>query len=641
MANELVVSRVHPPAEWSADPVPAPEPAILPTGSPSRPFGCSSSSRPIRVPSVAVRPLTTFRGIAAYPVTRGTYSVLAPVTLSGRGELTSVGCRCNTVLRLMTVRMLGRVPLMVCGTVVALGCMCAALAQEPAVIAQTPSAPITFPLRAMHAAGHWGTNEQVVARWNADQTEALVPADYLAWLKRLHVNWIGLSVALTYDDSMDSMVERDTASLENPSFSDEVLRQAIREFRAEGIDIYLTLAFEAHQAETAGRPVQRWQLGDSGDDEGGPCCDSGIQSEHWPWRPGHPDHQRFVGEFWETYTQHAVHIATLAEEEGVRMYSLGTETDRLFRTRTNEYFVNDFAPELRSMVDRVRTVYSGLLTYDMHYDAIINPDFYGPGSGAGQLWTDLGLDVVGISAWFPLADEPPATVISFEDARAAYGQIINEYLIPLAARNLGRPIMFLEYGAMDLIEAPSAPSDSKGFPPLVLADADGSGLDDGREVQAKMYQGMLSAMNIHPGVVNALFLWDNWIAGDELWAGYWANRRTFAVRDKLSESIVRGVYSRWASDGPPVAVGEIPSQTVTVGRLLPLQVNLASYFSDPESDALTYSALSSDPSVARVGTTWSILQIAADEDGEATVAVTATDGRGWATQTLEVTSVRP
>ncbi len=541
----------------------------------------------------------------------------------------------------MTIRTPGRIALIAYGMVAAVGGVCPVVAQESAGTVQTTSAPITFPLRAMHAAGHWGTNELVVADWKANPTEALVPADYLAWLKRLHVNWIGLSVALTYDDSMDSTVERDTEDLENASFPDDALRQAIRDFRTGGIDVYLTLAFEAHEAESAERPVQRWQLGDSGDSEGGPCCDSGIQPEFWPWRPSHADHTTFVAEFWESYTQHAVHVATLAEEEGVRMFSLGTETDRLFRTRTNDYFVNDFAPELRSMVDRVRTVYSGLLTYDMHYDAIISSDFYGPGSGAGQLWNDLELDVVGISAWFPLADDPPSTVISFEDARAEYERIIDEHLVPLAARNPGRPVMFLEYGAMDLLETPSSPSYSAGFPSLVLADADGSALDDGREVQANIYQAMLSAMNRYPGVVNALFLWDNWLTSDELWADYWASRRTFAVRDKLSEGIVRAVYSRWASDGPPVAVGDIPSQTVTAGRPLPLQLNLTPYFSDPESDRLTYSAWSSDSSVARVGTTWAILQIAADEAGEATVAVTATDGRGWATQTFGVTSALP
>ena len=142
--------------------------------------------------------------------------------------------------------------------------------------------------------------------------------------------------------------------------------------------MYLTLAFEAFEAERAARPVERWQLGDPGGDDGVPCCDTGILPENWPWRPDHPDHRRFVAEFWETYTQQAVHVAGIAEEEGVRLYSLGTETDRLFRTRSWDYFTNDFREELTSMVNEVSAVYSGLLTYDMHYQVLRNPGFYGP-----------------------------------------------------------------------------------------------------------------------------------------------------------------------------------------------------------------------------------------------------------------------
>ena len=81
----------------------------------------------------------------------------------------------------------------------------------------------------------------------------------------LHVNWLGLSVALTYDDSMDSTIERNTEYLppsDDVSFSDGALRQFIREFRQHGIDVYLTLAFQASGAQTSARPVERWQLGD-------------------------------------------------------------------------------------------------------------------------------------------------------------------------------------------------------------------------------------------------------------------------------------------------------------------------------------------------------------------------------------------
>lgn len=499
--------------------------------------------------------------------------------------------------------------------------------------------PMAFPLRAIHISGNWGTNHEAVDDWREGRSEVLVPEYYLAWLKHLHVNWVGISVALTYDDSMDSTVERNREHVPvedgDASFSDRALRQMIREFRSHGIDVYLTLAFEAYGAENAARPVYRWQLGDPGGDDGGPCCNSGILPEFWPWRLEHPDHARFVAEFWETYTQEAVHVAMLAEEEGVRMYSLGTETDRLFRTRAGGYFVNDFGAELHSMVDRVRAVYSGLLTYDMHYSGLLDPDFFGP--GLDRLWNDLDLDVVGISAWFPLTDAPPTTVLSVGQAQAKYEQIFGEHLMPLAARNPGRPIMFLEYGAMDLVGTPSEPADGAGFPPFVFADANGNGLDDGRETQGNLYQGLLHAMNRHPGIVNGVFWWDNWITSEELWTGYWVGHRAFAVRDKPSEDTLRAAYARMASNRPPVALGQIPAQTVTAGSLTPRRLNVAPYFVDPENGPLSYFAQSSNPGIVRVSTAGAVIEITGVTAGDATVPVTASDGMHWATRTVKVT----
>ena len=411
-----------------------------------------------------------------------------------------------------------------------------------------PESPaLGFPLRSIGVTGNWGTNEQVVREWEAaGRTGPLIPLDYIAYLKRLHVNWVGLSVALHYDDSMDSTVERVYSAVDIPTFSDAVLRQLIREFRSHGIDVYLTLAFEAGEAETAARPVRRWLLGDPGDPqtgvpEGDPAVFGVILPDFWPWRPGHPDHQRFIAEFWETYTQQAVHFARIAEKEGVRLYSLGTETDRLFRTRPGGYFPNDFGQELRTMVARVRAVYSGLLTYDLHYDALIAADFYGPGTA--HLWDDLDLDIVGVSAWFPLVASRPSTVLSVERFQASYEQIFRDYLVPLADRNPGRPVLFLEYGALDTIETPEAPGDTSAQnQPFVFTDANDNGLDDGRETQANIYQALFNTMAQHPGVLNGVFLWGNWIASEAMWAEYWADRRAYAIRDKPAEEVVRRAY---------------------------------------------------------------------------------------------------
>ena len=403
--------------------------------------------------------------------------------------------------------------------------------------ATRPTNAVELPLRAIHASGYWGTNEQVVEEWMKTGTGPLVPRDYVDWLKGLHANWVGISVPLFIDDSMDSSVERTDPAL--GTFSDMALRQFIRDLRAEDIDVYLTLALTDEKASRAERPVQRWQLGDSGDPGGG------VQPEHWPWRPDHPDHARFVSEFWQSYTRQAVHFARIAHEEGTRMYSLGTETDRLFRTRLGGYnTVTHFGEELGSMVDQVRAVYDGLLTYDMHYDVLKVPDFFGPGSFC--LWEDLNLDVMGISAWFDLTDAPPSSVMSVASLQMAYDQIFRDYLIPLSNDNPERPILFLEYGAMDVVAAPNNPANtSKQGESFVFMDANGNGVDDGRETQANIYQAVLNTMETYPGVVNGLFFWDNWMASDQLWSEWWATHRNFDIRGKPAGEVVRAAYESY------------------------------------------------------------------------------------------------
>ena len=400
--------------------------------------------------------------------------------------------------------------------------------------ATLPANVVDLPLRAIHASGYWGTNEQVVEEWTRSGAGPLVPRDYLDWLKSLHVNWVGISVPLFIDDSMDSSVERASAS--SGTWPEAALRQFIRDMRAEDIDVYVTLAIEDYEAAMSARPVRRWQLGDPGDPG------QGVLPEHWPWRPDHPEHDRFVSDFWDSYADQAVHFAGIAQAEGARLFSLGTETDRLFRTRPGGYnTATDFGEQLQSMVDRVRAVYDGLLTYDMHYDVLRTPDFYGPGSFC--LWEDLNLDIMGISAWFDLVSAPPSSVMSVASLESAYDRIFREYLVPLSNDNPGRPIVFLEYGAMDVVAAPHNPGDtSEQGTPFVFVDANGNGMDDGRETQANIYRAVLNTMEAYPGVVNGLFLWDNWMAGDELWSEGWANFRNFDIRDKPSGEVIRSAY---------------------------------------------------------------------------------------------------
>ena len=93
----------------------------------------------------------------------------------------------------------------------------------------------------------------------------------------------------------------------------------------------------------------------------------------------------------------------------------------------------------------------------------------------------------------------------------------------------------------------------------------------------------------------------------------------------------------------PVAVGTIPDQTVyTAGTARTITVDVSSYFSDPNNDTLTYSATSSDTSIATVSVSTATVTITGVAAGTATITVTATDPGGLtATQTFTVTVVQP
>ena len=87
----------------------------------------------------------------------------------------------------------------------------------------------------------------------------------------------------------------------------------------------------------------------------------------------------------------------------------------------------------------------------------------------------------------------------------------------------------------------------------------------------------------------------------------------------------------------PTTVGTIPSQTVTAGGNTKT-LDVSSYFSDPDGDALTYTASSSAASKATVSASNATLTISGKAVGSATITVTASDtAQLRATQTFTVT----
>ena len=90
----------------------------------------------------------------------------------------------------------------------------------------------------------------------------------------------------------------------------------------------------------------------------------------------------------------------------------------------------------------------------------------------------------------------------------------------------------------------------------------------------------------------------------------------------------------------PEVVGSIPALTLTEDGNTH-NVNVASYFSDPDGDPLTWSAQSGDPGIVRVSSSGSTIDLTPVSPGNVTVTVTAKDGHAEAMQTFRVTVSEP
>ena len=113
------------------------------------------------------------------------------------------------------------------------------------------------------------------------------------------------------------------------------------------------------------------------------------------------------------------------------------------------------------------------------------------------------------------------------------------------------------------------------------------------------------------------------------------------ARDPQGLAVAQGFSVTVASSNrAPTVVATISAHVLELGE--EVQVNLATHFSDPDGDALSYAAMSSNASVARVAVTGSVLAVDAAAEGTATVTVTAADPEGLtASTTFDVTVEAP
>ena len=139
---------------------------------------------------------------------------------------------------------------------------------------------------------------------------------------------------------------------------------------------------------------------------------------------------------------------------------------------------------------------------------------------------------------------------------------------------------------------------------------------------------------------------------DVAWLTFTAATRTFSGTPAANTAITITVTVT-ATDGggsvtdefiigvnrPPMAVGTVTALTLTVERPATIR-DIASNFSDPDNDSLTYSEITSDSTVATASVSGSVVTVIPVAVGSATITVTAQDPGGLsATQTIAVAVV--
>lgn len=227
-----------------------------------------------------------------------------------------------------------------------------------------------------------------------------------------------------------------------------------------------------------------------------------------------------------SYREFLLSWARVARDNDVEMLSVGVEL-RSWVTTTR-------APSFSAIIEDVRNIYPGLLTYAANWDDVHQTVILGD------------LDVIGINAFYPLTDVE----------RASLGQLVQGGTnVAKKLRDLShawqKPILFTEIGYTTRPDPALKPWEWPDHMTDVVVD---------EAAQADAYWGLLAPL-----------VDEEWFAGFFVWRMYadpddmsqeaeWG----FSPRGKEAELVLRDAFqAHWASDGERPLDSAIVSETAT------------------------------------------------------------------------------
>lgn len=204
-----------------------------------------------------------------------------------------------------------------------------------------------------------------------------------------------------------------------------------------------------------------------------------------------------------SYEEFILLYAGLAEETQSDIFCIGTEL---------KTFVNERPEFWNNLIQKVRTVYTGKITYAANWDEYTKTPF----------WEEL--DYIGVNAYFPLCEKQHPTIETLKEGWQPWKTTMNEL-----AEQVNRPILFTEFGYRSM--------DFTGKKPW-LVDRNQENVN--LEAQARATQ-----------VLFEEFWNEDWFAGGFVWkwfmqhdkvGGHEDNR--FTPQNKPAETVIRKQYAQ-------------------------------------------------------------------------------------------------
>lgn len=224
--------------------------------------------------------------------------------------------------------------------------------------------------------------------------------------------------------------------------------------------------------------------------------------------------------FAEGYRSFVLSWARFATRARVDMLAVGVEL--------RSWVTTSHAPSFFPILRDIRAAYAGPLTYAANWDDVDQTVIWGE------------LDVIGINAFYPLTDQHNASSAQLEQ-----GGLEVAKKVKALAELWQKPVIFNEFGYTARPDPALRPWEWPDHMRDVKVDA---------LAQAAAYRGLLRGM-LDTKELRGAFVWRLYADPDDLsQEAEWG----FSPRGRQAELELRGAYwSRWASDGPLAARGEL------------------------------------------------------------------------------------